>query len=376
MLKFIKLSLLLFTISFFVAACNNQSGATSISGSITGAGNMQVVLNKYEIKNETNTIQKTQSDAEGNFEFKFENEIQAGIYIFVIGAQQGVIVMDGEENHVKISGSMADIGNFAYKVEGSKASSELMDALAKLKNAGQAGPDLVVTQTKAMNNSLAALQFTMMTLRGNGAFLDLYKEINEKLKSQYASTDYPANYATFISQIEAQQSQANAAELIKVGMEAPEITLPNPDGKNMSLSDLKGKVVLIDFWAAWCGPCRKANPKVVEVYKKYKDQGFTVFSVSLDGMDERSLARVGGGDPQTAERLKNDQKTRWVNAIQQDNLTWDYHVSDLKKWDSEAAKLYGIRSIPKTFLLDRDGKIAVIDPRFDLEEQVANLISK
>lgn len=376
MLKLIRLTFLLFTISFLIAACNHQSGAAIIEGHIAGAGNMQVVLNKYEIKNETNTLQKIQSDPEGKFEFRFEGGFQPGIYIFVIGAQQGVLVLEGSEKKVSVKGSLADIGNFAYEVEGSGATDELLDALTTLKNSPQAGADLVVTQAKSMKNSLAALQYSMMTLRGNGAFLDLYKEINDKLKNQYGSTDYPANYTTFISQIEAQQAQAQAEELIKVGMQAPDIALPNPEGKKMSLSDLKGKVVLIDFWAAWCGPCRKANPKVVEVYNKYKDQGFTVFSVSLDGVDERTKARVGAKDPQVIERMKDDQKSRWINAIAQDQLTWDYHVSDLKKWDSDAAKLYGIRSIPKTFLLDREGKIAVIDPRFDLEDQVANLINK
>lgn len=376
MFKLIRLTFLLFTISFLVTACNNQSGAAIIEGHINGAGNMQIVLNKYEVKNETNTLQKTQSDAQGAFEFKFEEGFQAGIYIFVIGAQQGILVLDGSEKKVSVKGSLADIGNFAYQVEGSASTTELLEALATLKNSPQAGADLVVSQTKSMKNALVALQYSMMTLRGNGAFLDLYKEINDKLKTQYSSTDYPANYTTFISQIESQQAQAQAEELIQVGMQAPDITLPNPQGKNMSLSDLKGKVVLIDFWAAWCGPCRKANPKVVEVYNKYKDKGFTVFSVSLDGVDERTKARAGSGDPQAIERMKDDQKNRWVNAIAQDQLTWDYHVSDLKKWDSDAAKLYGIRSIPKTFLLDRSGKIAVIDPRFDLETQVANLINK
>ena len=118
------------------------------------------------------------------------------------------------------------------------------------------------------------------------------------------------------------------------GKSVQEIEMENPDGEIMKLSDYKGKIVLIDFWASWCGPCRKENPHVVKLYEKYHEEGFEVFSVSLD-----------------------KTKDRWVKAIEQDNLSWDAHVSDLKGWKNEAAQAYGVSSIPYTVLVDRDGNI-------------------
>lgn len=120
----------------------------------------------------------------------------------------------------------------------------------------------------------------------------------------------------------------------EIGEEAPEIILENPEGEKVALSSLKGQVVLLDFWASWCGPCRRENPNVVRTYQEYKDKGFTIYSVSLD-----------------------NSKDKWKNAIQKDNLTWDSHVSDLKGWRSEAAATYGVRGIPATFLLDQNGII-------------------
>ncbi|MBR6130685.1 MAG: TlpA family protein disulfide reductase [Bacteroidales bacterium] len=139
-----------------------------------------------------------------------------------------------------------------------------------------------------------------------------------------------------------------------IGALAPELAFPDPDGNIRKLSDLRGKVVLIDFWASWCGPCRRESPNVRNVYAKYHDKGFEVFSVSLD-------------------RDANN----WKKAIKDDKLVWPNHVSDLKYWSSEAAAIYGVRSIPSMFLLDREGRIVAKDLRGEaLERAVKQLLEQ
>ena len=135
---------------------------------------------------------------------------------------------------------------------------------------------------------------------------------------------------------------------LNLGNKAPEIALKTLNDSIIKLSSLKGKLVLIDFWASWCGPCRHENPTVVEAYSKFKNKkfkggnGFTVYSVSLD-MD----------------------KNAWQKAIQKDNLTWPYHVSDLKRWDSEVVNKYAIQGIPTNVLINENGIIIGKDLRGD-----------
>jgi len=172
-------------------------------------------------------------------------------------------------------------------------------------------------------SQLAVLMFIDMFPREQN--MELHSEVIKALQSKYP--DNPLVTERFA--IESKPANPTA-----IGSMAPDLAFPNPEGKILKLSDLRGKVVLLDFWAAWCRPCRMENPNVVKDYHKYHDKGFEVYSVSLD-----------------------KDKNSWLKAIQDDGLIWPNHVSDLKYWSSEAAAIYGVTSIPATFLIGKDGRI-------------------
>lgn len=144
-------------------------------------------------------------------------------------------------------------------------------------------------------------------------------------------------------------------KLVALGATAPEFTQADTSGKMVSLSSFRGKYVLVDFWASWCGPCRAENPNVVKAFNKYKNKNFTILGVSLD---------------------KPGAKTKWLAAIKKDGLTWT-QVSDLKWWDNAASTAYAVQSIPQNFLLDPNGKIIGKNLRGeDLENKLAELFDK
>ncbi|MCS6905101.1 MAG: TlpA disulfide reductase family protein [Bacteroidia bacterium] len=177
----------------------------------------------------------------------------------------------------------------------------------------------------------------------NPELLDLYLDLAEK----YALT-YPEAKHT----VELKKNLETYGK-VRIGKIAPEINLTTPEGKSLALSSLRGKVVLIDFWASWCKPCRMENPNVVRVYQLYKNKGFEVFSVSLD-----------------------QEKAAWQAAIQQDGLVWPNHVSDLKGFESAAAKSYGVTGIPFTVLIDREGRIVAKNLRgAALEKALAKIFA-
>jgi len=143
----------------------------------------------------------------------------------------------------------------------------------------------------------------------------------------------------------------------EVGAIAPDFTAPNPDGKEITLSKVKGKVTIIDFWAAWCGPCRKENPNVVKVYEKYHEKGLEIVGVSLDGNSRQK-------EPEQA----------WLDAIDKDGLTW-HQVSNLNYFNGPVAKKYNIHAIPAMFILDSDGKIIAKNLRGPaLEQKISELL--
>jgi thiol-disulfide isomerase/thioredoxin len=184
------------------------------------------------------------------------------------------------------------------------------------------------------------------------ASLDVLRLVADAFKKRYKDSPMALTMENQVVQIETAYSEyisSKSGDLL-----APEIELKDPKGKLVKLSSLRGKVVLVDFWASWCRPCRGENPNVVRMYKKYKDQGFTVYSVSLD-----------------------EDAVAWNKAIAQDGLIWPTHVSDLMGWKTPLIQLYKFDGIPYTVLIDRDGKIIATGLRgIELEQKLKEALSK
>ena len=367
-----KLSIVFVGILFFILpGCKdkNQDARYSVSGTIKNAANKPLLLQEIPYGGKPIiTLDSITLDANGKYNFEFIAK-QEGIYRLSSGEELDISFINDEEQ-IQIN---ADATNFAsYTVKGSPHSaamieymkayrskdSSLFATLYALDNLQQSnGKDSTIfylqqqkeKKIKALNdhventinssNSPALIYFALgMALRSMeiNKVLAMAKGVAEKTKAEPL-----LEFVTILSgQV---QESASPATAITVGAMAPEIALQDPAGKIITLSSLKGKYVLVDFWASWCKPCRMENPNVVNAYAKFKNRNFTVLGVSLDQQGE---------------------KDAWMKAVMKDNLTWT-QVSDLQFWNSPVVSLYNIQGIPFNVLVDPNGKIIAESLRGD-----------
>jgi peroxiredoxin len=201
----------------------------------------------------------------------------------------------------------------------------------------------------------ASLIFINNELNSKEADIDKLSQALDNLDSNIKGSNLGTKTTFRISQAKKTKAAEGATE---IGSMAPQFSAPTPDGTQLSLKKTLGKVTIIDFWAAWCGPCRRENPNVVKVYNKYHSKGLEIIGVSLDGSGRQK-----------------DPKEAWINAIEQDKLTW-HQVSNLSYFNDPVARAYNIKSIPATFILDETGKIVAKNLRgAALEAKIAELLN-
>ncbi|MDA7802974.1 AhpC/TSA family protein [Crocinitomix sp.] len=352
-----------------------------ITGEIAGGDGQEVILIAYE--GEQERILDTVVIVDGIFEIQTASK-ELRQYVLLIGSEEMpvILLLDENSKDITVKGSLPGIGE-NYEVTGSAESQIVKDYLMFLKPFFEdeqklymelnATPEMDTTRIKSLIGQLDSISFiqreyavakinenpgspsSWLMLRElfpasgllNFDTLDLnyFQLVADEMRIKYPYSEYPNLIDRDIESVKAQIDQMNNPELVQgqsaVPFEfAPEIIGNDVNGQTKKLTDLRGKVVLIDFWASWCGPCRQENPNVVRVYNEYKSKGFEIFSVSLD-----------------------KEKDAWMKAIEADNLSWPNHVSDLNGWQSAAAVDYGVNSIPATFLIDASGKVIATNLR-------------
>lgn len=331
-----------------------SSRGLTVKGKLTDASNLRIFFDRLPIASQKIEVM-AQSDigTKGKFTITTANPVEAGIYRVRVGGHNVMLILDGSERVIELNGTMSDMDNGAIVIKGSEESAKASVLTGKLNNK-EIGIADIRKEIGKFDNPLTSLMFVMGTINETKEDVEVLKILVTRLREKFPKSSYTTDLDNVTTMMEKNLMASQAAMLVKEGSEAPNISLPNPEGKIIELKSLRGKVVLLDFWASWCGPCRRENPNVVNVYNKYKDKGFTVYSVSLD--------RPGG--------MEN-----WKAAIAADKLAWPNHVSDLQFWNSAAGRLYGVDAIPRAYLLDKDGRIAGINLRGEaLEPAVKRLL--
>jgi len=364
------------------ASCGNSN---SISGVITGAEGKTIYLESLS-DSRVLPIDSTVVGSDGSFSLKSHDNLPLDFYRIYFKEGNFLQLITDSSEHVEITAEFAKLNE--AKVEGSEQTVEYMDLVKKweplMEKLAEAqaqidrpstDPALDSTQwiAKWEAQSAAAQKEANAFIKGwlekhSASLLAIsivqnldprfefmwYQRVLTDTKPTCGKLPAYKSLEKLVGQIKnASSSSAASNSNIAVGKMAPEISLPNINGETKTLSSLRGKVVLLDFWASWCGPCRKENPNVVAIYKKYASKGFDVFSVSLDY-----------------------KKAPWEAAIKKDGLVWNNHVSDLGGWRSAVVPIYEIESIPFPVLIDKEGKIVAMGESLrgeGLENELKNL---
>ncbi len=348
-----KKYLFLFLItSVSLVSCVEKKGAT-ISGTIKNAAGLEGMFEEV-LMQQALPIQKVSFKSDGTFSIPMPEGAKGGIYRLKIGQKQLNFILNGKEKEINVEADLATLTRTNYTVKGAPDTELYIKTFNDL-SAGTSTIENVKSTIETAENPLLSMLLALQIQDfASPDYLDLHKSIAAKLEKTFPGSRYAMDYASILTTFQNQVAMEKAgATTVAVGQPAPDIALSNPDGKVMKLSDLKGKVVLLDFWASWCGPCRRANPSVVAAYNRFKSKGFEIYSVSLD-----------------------KDRDKWVEAIKQDNLNWANHVSDLKFWSSQAAQLYQVQAIPQQYLIDRSGKIqAIAKAGFSIDAELEKMLN-
>jgi peroxiredoxin len=366
-------------IALSAAACeSNGSKNFTVTGEVKNAPSTVVYLEQISFDNMPPQVLDSITLNAGKFSLKGKAAEESLLQLRFPQIENGpLFFVINDKSDITITGDWSDIRKLSYK--GSPASERLREFVDSLSNTQQKlGNMQYELQNVIQGDSLRNLQQAAMTNMVT-AFKTYVKKVAMEDKSPMVSmfatsintgadaTENEAMYNNLLKRFpkhtgiqtivkQYRESVASAPQAPKqntpaIGTMAPDITMPDVNGNNFSLSSLKGKYVLVDFWASWCGPCRGENPNIVAAYNKYKNKNFTILGVSLD-----------------------KTKDAWLEAIKKDGLTWT-HISDLKFWDSEAVGLYGFNGIPYNVLLDPTGKIIADNLRgSDLERKLEEVL--